>query len=55
MKGVPPEKVSVARDFILYLQTQYGQPQPIDESDEWSDEDLHDFTAGSRFAEELDA
>ena len=44
---LPPEKFSAARDFILYLQTQYGQQQPVDESDEWSDEDLRGFTAAA--------
>ena len=27
------------------------EPLSVDESDEWSDEDLRDFTAASRFAE----
>ena len=48
---LPPEKVAAARDFILFLQKQYGQTRRIDESDEWTDKDLRDFTAASRFAE----
>lgn len=53
LTSLPPEKFSAARDFILYLQRQYGQPQAVDETDAWSDEDLHDFAAASRFTEEL--
>lgn len=40
------EKVAEARDFILFLQAQYGQ-RKIDDSDFWSDEDLRDFTAAA--------
>ena len=42
----PSEKITEARDFILFLQMQYGQ-QAIDESDAWADEDLRDFTIAS--------
>ncbi len=45
--SLPAEKVDAARDFILYLQAQYGRPQTIDESDVWTDEDLRDLTAAS--------
>lgn len=46
LNQLPAEKVEEARDFILFLQKQYGQRQ-VDESDFWSDEDLRDFTAAS--------
>jgi hypothetical protein len=46
LNQLPSEKVEEARDFILFLQTQYGQHK-IDESDVWSDEDLRDFTSAS--------
>ena len=46
LNQLPSEKVEEARDFILFLQSQYGQ-QMIDESDAWTDEDLRDFTAAS--------
>ena len=46
LNQLPAEKVEEARDFILFLQTQYGQ-RKVDENDAWSDEDLKDFTAAS--------
>jgi len=46
LNQLPAEKVEEARDFILFLQTQYGE-RTVDESDAWSDEDLRDFTAAS--------
>ncbi|HEX8846114.1 MAG TPA: hypothetical protein VF791_15795 [Pyrinomonadaceae bacterium] len=46
LNQLPAEKIAEARDFILFLQTQYGQ-RKIDESDVWSDEDLRDFSAAS--------
>ena len=51
LKGLPPEKVSEVRNFVDFLQSQYRQSQILDESDEWSDEDLRDFTSSSRFVE----
>lgn len=51
LKGLPPEKVSEVRNFVDFLQSQYQQSQILDESDEWSDEDLRDFTSSSRFVE----
>jgi hypothetical protein len=52
LKKLPPEKVVEVRDFAVFLQSQYEKSQTIDESDEWTDEDLQDFTASSRFVEE---
>lgn len=52
LKTLPPEKIVAVRDFVVFLQSQYEKSQIIDESDEWSDEDLQEFTASSRFAEE---
>lgn len=53
LKNLPPEKVSQVRDFVVFLEHQYSKSQMIDESNEWTDEDLRDFTASSRFAEEI--
>ena len=53
LKNLPPEKINQVRDFVVFLQYQYGKSQLIDESDEWTDEDLRDFTASSRFTEEI--
>lgn len=51
LNGLPPEKVAEVKDFANFLQLQYQKSQSVDESDEWSDEDLRDFTSGSRFVE----
>jgi len=51
LSGLPPEKISEVLDFVDFLQSRYQKSQTIDDSDEWSDEDLHDFTASSRFVE----
>jgi hypothetical protein len=53
LKNLPPEKVSQVRDFVVFLQSQYDKSRLIDESDEWTDEDLRDFTTSSRFTEEI--
>lgn len=50
LKRLPPDKIVEVRDFIHFLQSQYLRSTRIDESDEWSDEDLADFTASSDFA-----
>lgn len=47
LKSLPADKVAAVRDFVRFLQAQYGGPQGVDESDEWSDEDLRDFTSAS--------
>lgn len=47
LKLLPADKVDAVRDFISFLQTRYGEPQGVDESDAWADEDLRDFTSES--------
>lgn len=47
LETLPSEKVAEVRDFALFLQTRYGRTAQIDESDEWSDEDLRDFTSAA--------
>jgi hypothetical protein len=47
LEGLPAEKIEEARDFIRFLQSQYGNEHAADESSEWSDKDLSDFTAAS--------
>ena len=50
---LPPEKVAEVKDRVNFLKSQYLKSQVIDESDEWSDEDLRDITAfaSARFVE----
>jgi hypothetical protein len=51
LNELPQEKVSEVRDFAVFLHSQYVRSQIVDESDEWSDEDLRDFASSSRFVE----
>ncbi len=53
LSGLPTEKVRQVRDFANFLDLQYRKSLEVDESDEWSDEDLRDFSKGSKFSEEM--
>ena len=53
LRGLPAEKVREVRDFALFLKERSQHAEPIDESDEWTDEDIRDFLkASSEYAEE---
>ncbi len=55
LKALPSEKVAEAKDFIAFLRERYGHTEIIDESDEWTDEDLRDVTIASlRYADEFE-
>jgi hypothetical protein len=41
---LPPERVLAVQDFVLFLKDRYGHEKPIDESETWTEEDLHDLT-----------
>lgn len=47
LRGLPPEKQDEIRDFAYFLRDKYGQVEAIDESNEWSEEDLREFAAAS--------
>lgn len=50
LKNLPSEKVDQVKDFAVFLRERYGKSQEnqnIDESDEWTDEDLHDVSSVS--------
>ena len=47
LSGLPTDKVAEAQDFILVLRARYGQEQPVDESDAWTEEDLRDLTTAA--------
>jgi hypothetical protein len=49
IRRLPPDKVAEVRDYIGYLDSRYGHDADVDDSDEWSDEDLKDFVASSKF------
>ncbi len=44
---LPPEKVAAVKDYVDFLKARYEAENPIDESEEWTDEDLRDFAAAS--------
>lgn len=55
LKKLPSDKVAEARDFIAFLRERYGNAEIIDESDEWTEDDLQDVTIASlRYAEKFE-
>ncbi len=47
LDSLPTEKVAEVRDFVMFLRERYakeGAVETIDYNDEWSDEDLRDFS-----------
>jgi hypothetical protein len=52
LMSLPPAKVAAVKDFVDYLKSRYGDHSGVDESDEWTEEDLRDFAAGgARYGE----
>lgn len=47
IKTLPSEKIDEVKDFAIFLRERYGKSEIIDESDEWTDEDLNDFSLSS--------
>ena len=47
LKTLPSDKVEQVREFIAFLRERYGKNEIVDESDEWTDEDLDDFAVAS--------
>jgi hypothetical protein len=47
LRQLPAESVREVRDFALFLKELSGRGQPVNESDEWTDEDIRDFLKGS--------
>lgn len=47
LKTLPSEKIDEVKDFAVFLRERYGKNETIDESDEWTDEDLQDVTNSS--------
>lgn len=44
LSTLPSDKVAEVQDFILFLKERYGLHKGVDESDAWSEEDIHDLT-----------
>jgi len=47
VKSLTAEQVDEVRDFVLFLKERYAKSDVVDYSDEWSDEDLEDFSRAS--------
>ncbi len=47
LKTLPSEKVAEVKDFAVFLRERYGKSETIDESDEWTNEDLQDVANAS--------
>jgi hypothetical protein len=47
LKSLPPEKVAEVKDFAVFLRERYGKSESVDESDEWTEEDLQDAANAS--------
>ncbi len=55
LKTLPTEKISEVKDFAVFLRERYGKAEIVDESDEWTEEDLRDVTIASlRYADEFE-
>lgn len=47
LKSLPSEKIAEVKDFAVFLRERYGKSEDVDESDEWTDEDLRDAANAS--------
>lgn len=47
LKNLPSERIEEVKDFAVFLRERYGKNETIDESDEWTDEDLQDAANSS--------
>jgi hypothetical protein len=45
LNSLPSEKTEEVQHLILFLKERYGDKGAMDESDAWTDEDIHDLTA----------
>jgi hypothetical protein len=50
---LPADKLLEAKNFVLSLKERYGYDQPVDCSDEWTEEDERDFARASMLSLEL--
>ncbi|KAA0230590.1 hypothetical protein EDS67_06715 [candidate division KSB1 bacterium] len=41
---LPPERILEVQHFVLFLKDRYASNKPVDESEAWTDEDIHDLT-----------
>jgi hypothetical protein len=52
---VPLDKLAEVRALVSTLKDRHGWPEPVDDSDEWTEEDRREFTEASmRHLDETD-
>ena len=51
IKSLPSDKVDEVKDFAIFLRERYEKSEKINESDEWTDEDLQDAATDSNLSE----
>ena len=44
---LPPAKITDVRDYVLFLGNRYGYTQAVDETDDWTEEDMRDISMAS--------
>jgi hypothetical protein len=44
---LPLDKLTDVREYVIALKKRYGYDNPIDDSDEWTEEDMRDATEAS--------
>ena len=55
LRTLSSDKVAEVKDFVAFLRERYGKNEIIDESDDWTDEDLQDLAISSlRYFDELE-
>lgn len=47
LRHLPADRLLQARDYVVSLKEQYGHCQPIEECEDWSEEDLREATVAS--------
>jgi hypothetical protein len=46
LRSLPADKIAEVKDFALFLKARYGtEAEAVDESSEWSEEDIKDLSA----------
>lgn len=55
MKSLPPESLAEVEKFIDSLAARYRQVPPMDDSDDWTEDDLREATLASwRYAQTME-
>jgi hypothetical protein len=47
LRHLPTNRLLQVREYVLGLKEKYGHSQPVEESEDWSEDDLRDATIAS--------